>query len=284
VHGGGGNVVIFRDLARRLPKGQPVYAFEWDGWSRYRGRTNIPDMARLYAAELTAFRPEGPIRLGGHCIGGLIAIEMARSLRAAGREIVGPLIITDTPNLASSTHRAKVPTSGAELERFEALRAEVLDRLSKTVPGEPSSHAVPRRSMVHVRLVRLARRLHGLVSKGRFNKGAFERNLDAWRVRLCLWTGMPIASELRTAYCSRTMVAAARRFRSAGYDGDVLYFRTKVLLGSEMGLPGWWTDPYLGFEELCRGEFSVHFVNADHNAVVGHLHTSEIIGRVLSPI
>ena len=86
-----------------------MYAFEWDGWSSDRGQKSIEDMARLYATELVRFRPEGAIRLGGHCIGGLIAIEVAGILRSMGRVVVDPLIITDAPNLAASTHRAVVP-------------------------------------------------------------------------------------------------------------------------------------------------------------------------------
>ncbi len=46
IHGGGGNVVLFRDLASNLGKRQPVYAFEWDGWSSDRGQQSIEDMAR----------------------------------------------------------------------------------------------------------------------------------------------------------------------------------------------------------------------------------------------
>ncbi len=68
-------------------------------------RSSIEEMARLYAAELVRFRPDGDIRLGGHCIGGLIAIEVAGILRAMNRVVVDPLIITDAPNLAASTHR-----------------------------------------------------------------------------------------------------------------------------------------------------------------------------------
>jgi pimeloyl-ACP methyl ester carboxylesterase len=277
VHGGGGNVIIFRQLARNLPRHQPVYAFEWDGWSRYRGRTTIPAMARLYADELTALYPKGAIRLGGHCIGGLIAIEMARNLRKTGREIVDPLIITDTPNLAASTHRPRVPTSGVDLEKLNALRTELSTRLAETAEGPPTPLIRSRRSLAYDRVVRLARRVHQRFSKKQFPRMRFENRLDAWLVRLRLSLALPISPSLRSAYCSSKMIGAARRFRSQGYDGAVLYFRTRVVLGTEMGLPGWWTDLNLGFEELCPGRCAIHFVNADHNGVVGHPKTAEVL-------
>ncbi len=63
-HGGGGNVVLFRDLAKNLGEQQPVYAFEWDGWSNDRGQRTIEDMAVLYASELTRFLPHGRHSIG----------------------------------------------------------------------------------------------------------------------------------------------------------------------------------------------------------------------------
>src|SRR5690606_15952933 len=70
VHGGGGNVVIFGPPARAVSADLPVYAFQWDGWTGERGRTSIEEMADLYVAELLQFQPQGPYRLGGHCVGG----------------------------------------------------------------------------------------------------------------------------------------------------------------------------------------------------------------------
>ncbi len=256
VHGGGGNVVLFRDLAVNLGKRQPVYAFEWDGWSSDRGQRTIEDMASLYAAELMRFRPDGAIRLGGHCIGGLIAIEVARVLRAKGREVIDPLVITDSPNLAASTHRGTVPdaTDGSAFDELNALREEIETRVSLCPPAElkPTPFVRAPRSVAARRLARLVGRAHRLFSKSKFKRVIVEEWLDERYVRLCLVIGMPIPKQLRPAYCSLIMVRAARRFRSRGYDGDILFFRTRTMLGEQMGLPGWWVDPYFGFNELCE--------------------------------
>ncbi len=285
IHGGGGNVVLFRDLATNLGKRQPVYAFEWDGWSGDRGRKSIEEMAELYATELTRFLPEGEFRLGGHCIGGLIAIEVAKVLRARNRDVVGPLFITDAPNLAASTHRLLVPQP-AEVEASRELN-EVRDDLNVRVSAcpEPESKPAPfvraTRSVTYQRVIRMIGRAYRLMSKERFNRGPVEDWIDERWMKFCLLLGLSMPKDLRPKYCASTMVSAARRFRSGGYDGDIVFFRTKTLLGQQMGLPGWWADPFFGFDELCRGTFSSHFINSEHNEVVRHQKTAEVIRDVI---
>ena len=43
--------------------------------------------AAAYLVELLEFQPQGPYQLGGYCMGGVIALEMARQLRAQGRQV-----------------------------------------------------------------------------------------------------------------------------------------------------------------------------------------------------
>jgi thioesterase domain-containing protein len=51
-------------------------------------------MAALYVDEIRRLQPEGPYHLGGWSLGGPVAFEMARQLRAAG-ESVGLLAVLD---------------------------------------------------------------------------------------------------------------------------------------------------------------------------------------------
>ncbi len=54
----------------------------------------IEGLADHYIKALVKFQPEGPLMLGGYCIGAIIALDMAKKLRAMGRE-VGPVIAID---------------------------------------------------------------------------------------------------------------------------------------------------------------------------------------------
>jgi amino acid adenylation domain-containing protein len=96
VHAAGGNVVSYAALARHLGAGQPFYGLQsrgldGDGLPRVR----VEEMAAAYLAELRAVQPEGPYRLGGWSMGGVVAFEMARVLAAAG-EAVELLALVDS--------------------------------------------------------------------------------------------------------------------------------------------------------------------------------------------
>jgi len=277
VHGGGGNVVLFRELAANISKRLPTYAFEWDGWSRRRGRTTIDAMAELYVSELRTAFPRGPYRLGGHCIGGLIAIQMARMLRDRGEQVEGPLIITDAPNLAASTHRSTDPAESSNVAaEFAAMKNALFAELAQSTPLTEPPWAEPERSVAQQRFIRMVGRACRLVGYP-FNRWTFADEMDRWTLKVCLITGLPVPRPLRGMYCGQVMVRAARSFRPTPYEGDVVFFRTSAHLGAQLGLPGWWSDLCLGFKELCRRRFAVTFINATHNGVVRHPRTAEVI-------
>ena len=96
VHGVGGNVVGFRDLARHLGADQPFYALQPEGLDGKRPcLTSVAEMAERYIREIRRVQPEGPYRIGGYSFGGLVAYEMALQLRAQEQE-VGLLALFDT--------------------------------------------------------------------------------------------------------------------------------------------------------------------------------------------
>jgi thioesterase domain-containing protein len=88
VHGMSGNVLNFRDLARRLGPDQPFFGLQALGLNgRDQPHTSIEDMASHYIAEVQRVDPDGPYYLGGFSGGGTVAFEMARQLRGLGKEV-----------------------------------------------------------------------------------------------------------------------------------------------------------------------------------------------------
>jgi len=88
VHGAEGNVILYRELARYLGPDQPVYGFQSRGLDGNGNlRATIEEMASDYINELVALQPSGPYRLGGYCLGGAIALEMAHQLQAKGEQV-----------------------------------------------------------------------------------------------------------------------------------------------------------------------------------------------------
>jgi thioesterase domain-containing protein len=83
-------------------------------------------MASAHLTSVRALQPHGPYVLGGECVGGVVAYEMAQQLVAAG-ETVAALILLDTwcPSLAGELHARCVehPTAVAAALRTIAGRA-----------------------------------------------------------------------------------------------------------------------------------------------------------------
>ena len=96
VHGAGGNVLLYRDLARHMGADQPFYGLQAKGLDgKQPFHTRIEDMAADYIQEIRQLQPEGPYCLGGYCMGGDIAFEMARQLVRQG-QTVAFLALLDT--------------------------------------------------------------------------------------------------------------------------------------------------------------------------------------------
>jgi phthiocerol/phenolphthiocerol synthesis type-I polyketide synthase E len=88
MHGAGGNVLIYRDLARHLGPDQPFYGLQSQGLDgKYPPITKIEEMAALYVKHIRKAAPHGPYFLGGYCMGGTIAFEVAQQLQSAGKQV-----------------------------------------------------------------------------------------------------------------------------------------------------------------------------------------------------
>lgn len=98
IHGAGGNVLIYRDLARLLGPDQPFYGLQSQGLDgKLPPLTTIEEMAALYVREIRRVQPKGPYMVGGYCSGGTVSIEIAQQLQAQG-EKVALLALFDTTN------------------------------------------------------------------------------------------------------------------------------------------------------------------------------------------
>lgn len=114
VHGLGGTVLRFHELARHMSPDQPLFGLQASGLD---GSQKILDevdaMAEFYLEQILGMQNEGPYYLGGYSFGGLVALEMARRLTERGR-VVGLLAMVDTyPGVPKS--------SGSLLRRFLTL-------------------------------------------------------------------------------------------------------------------------------------------------------------------
>jgi len=88
VHGIGGNVLNYRELAKCLGENQPFYALQAQGLDgKQPVLFRVEDMADRYLQEVRSVQPHGPYALGGLSFGGMVALEMASRLQRQGEDV-----------------------------------------------------------------------------------------------------------------------------------------------------------------------------------------------------
>ncbi|MGF1602640.1 MAG: amino acid adenylation domain-containing protein [Thermosynechococcaceae cyanobacterium] len=123
IHGVGGNVMSFYELAHSLGQEQPVYALQSQGLEgKTKPLTTIEAMARCYLAQIQAVFPHGPYLLAGYCMGSFIALEMAHLARLQGEEI-GFLALLDPDEAQLNVVRSR-PHRGLR-ERLQSLQTRL---------------------------------------------------------------------------------------------------------------------------------------------------------------
>ena len=126
VHGLNGLMPLGLTFARVLGPDQPLYVFHADGFDgRKAPNRTVADMTAAYTAEILSVCPQGPCFVGGMCAGGLVAIEIARGMLSAGRQL-GPVILADPPSFVSETRRAA---------SYRALHPKAARQLYKEIQG-----------------------------------------------------------------------------------------------------------------------------------------------------
>jgi amino acid adenylation domain-containing protein len=88
MHSHSGNVLEYHSLVRLMESDQPVYALQARGLDgQIMKDLSVEEMASAYLRELRSLQPKGPYFLGGFCFGGVLALEAAQQLTAAGEEV-----------------------------------------------------------------------------------------------------------------------------------------------------------------------------------------------------
>ncbi len=119
--------LVYGMLARHVGADQPFYGLKARGSDGLATpHRTLAEMVADYVAEIRARQPHGPYLIGGECVGGVAAYEIARALEAAG-EKVALLVLLGT-----------VPPSRAALRRFRSWdRAQDRERFWKVRIAQP---------------------------------------------------------------------------------------------------------------------------------------------------
>jgi len=257
MHSEGGNVLEYWSLCRYLGEDQPVYALQAKGLE---GETaiamTIEEMAADFISEIQTVQKAGPFFLGGYCLGGLVAYEMARQLIDRKEKVCFlSLISTRTPQSVTQL-RAAASFFEIFVDRFSERFGLELSNLSCLTWQEKLGYARDRIS----RLRHMAK-VHGEKLSG----------------SLLSSLGYKLKHHSRDFVLHRSVEISREAFfqyRPKPVDVDLILFRPTRL-------PGFYRkDDFLGWSGLVKGLISSHDIDCFHKNIMKEPHI-QIVGRCL---
>jgi amino acid adenylation domain-containing protein len=234
VHAHDGGVLFWRDLARYLGPDRPFYALQPRGLDGLEPlHTTIEEMAAHYVQEIRSLQPEGPYYIGGHCIGGLIAFEMAQQLYALGERVAFLAVIDSFAPARQVSKRRSL---------FRRCRYRAISLFERTVTLHFGNLSVlkPSEWLSYV--------------KGKIDKALY---------KLYMGLGARWVPEARTRQnILKAGSRASRAYKPRVYPGKITLFRATDLGG------GIEHDPKMGWGRLAGGELEMHLVPGYHAHIV----------------
>ena len=241
VHGVGGNILEYLDLAKYIDEDQPFYGLQAIGLDGRRPIENlsVEQMASRYLEEIRGFQPCGPYHLGGSSFGGLVAYEMAQQLTAQG-EPVGLLALFDTNGPDYPRH---LPSRTTWKRKWDWW----LDRIQLHWQNFVATEGRAKLTYVREKAERWKRQTRWKVQAW--------RHRVTQRIEQALWPHA-IKRVHKTGY------RAAKNYSPRPYVGDVTLFRA-------MEQPrGIHPDRTLGWNTLVRGALRIYDTPGHHGAIV----------------
>jgi len=227
VHGAEGNVLLYRELVACLNQEQPVYGLQSQGLDGSSAPdTSIEGMASRYVVEILRHDPHGPYYLGGYCMGGAVALEIAQQLRLAGKE-VRLVAMLETYNVQASSHRAPFLLNllnGGE---------NIVFHLANMVAAARSGNAAFLKSKYTVQKRRIGVRINILLSTVKAAAGCTD------------------AIKYHHRRTDRINDAAHEFYKPQKYPGCIVVFRPKVNYAG-------YRDPLFGWGGIAEGGVEVH--------------------------
>ena len=246
VHGVGGNVLTYRNLARMIGPDQPVYGLQSRGLDGNGRLENIEQMAAHYLSEIRAFQPDGPYYIAGMSFGGFVAFEMARQLREQSQE-VGLLAILDTGRLGGNGHNANQLTG-------ESHNGSAVRQLAFHLGDVLRQHDLKKLKHVRRKIRTLKRRV-----RSRLWQFAYK-----WFVGI----GQPLPRALRDV--TEANYLAFQDYRLKPFDGRVTLFRSAA--HADAGDFRW--------GEVANGGVDIKDVPGDHLTMLSALHAQSVADGV----
>ena len=296
MHAGGGNLLVYRDLAYSLGLDQPVYGLQPRGLDgKYAPHNRIEEMAAHYLAQIRLIQPNGPYFLAGLSTGGNIAWEIAQRLHAQG-EKVALLALFDSnapgyyqllpplPRLFSVLNWVMFDF----LRRLSRLPLKVVVKLTKLGIKQTSIKILERLGIVK-RVLDEDQKIHKehVQRQTRFRLAKYKSNssnINSWEKWLNslvifllkysshsyyanIFAGAMARNALSSLPEELQKVQQANRQAHQAYVPQVYPGRVILFQASERP-PGFYYDPQLGWGNLAAGGIEIYKIPGTHTSIM----------------
>ncbi len=238
-----GEVLELAPLAHQLQCDRPVIALRARGLdARETPHATVEAMAADCIAQIRTQSPTGPYALAGYSFGGLVALEMAAMLRAAG-EVVEFVGLFDT-----DVHDACLPTR----ERMIYRTLRKLHRITSRLPAPSKGFLFRARAALRTRIER------------RLGATCGEIPTPRWRTE-------PLPPAM--ARVDSAAWAAFRAYRPRPHSGPTTFFRASLRAPD-------YCDPIPILRAATDGQFTIFDVPGDHFTMIQDPHVALLAERV----
>jgi amino acid adenylation domain-containing protein len=231
IHGAGGGVFYYRNLAQCLETNQPVYGLQARGMNGEKPLTLVAEMAELYVNEIRQVQPLGPYFITGYSFGAVLAFEMARKLSDNGQQVAFlGLIEYQAPG-----YRKPLPFGRKMLGHLSNLLSTGPTYIQQKL-AEKSQCKYTRRQQ----------------SQNQLTLQAYQDGRK------------PLPYEFRHISVREACRDALRTHKWCSYTGNIHLF----VASDERKSPRWDFDPYLGWGNYALGGIEAIEVPGNHNSVI----------------
>ncbi|MGD9851499.1 MAG: amino acid adenylation domain-containing protein [Nitrospirales bacterium] len=229
---------------------QPLYMFINQGHDgRAALHTTVEEISERYLQELRRVQPQGPYYLAGYSFGGMVAFEMAQTLRRQG-ETIALLALVDP-----TTTEARLPPQGLN-KRLSHLLAP-----STHPEDRPGTARQSLQSTCQTILRKARESLHWRWQQIQTSSCIMFKELIC--MSYCA-LGYPISPSLRRFYRDRVVKKAAKQYCAQYYAGRIVLFQTKKTVENYWG-------------PLCTKVDHIYNLSGGHLEIVDEPHTETLL-------
>lgn len=253
VHDAEGETILYLNLARHLESERPVYGlrpYSQEGYPIL--HTRIKDMVSHYIEKIRSIQSEGPYLLGGLCMGGVLAFEIARQLQAQGQKIA-LVALFDAADVQAPKRIGQI--TGQRLSRFSSLL-----RQEQQLRGQERLNYILNKALEKVK---------NLITYE--FKTKVENRRDKFKVmiyRYYLDKGLTLPKFLQNISVRTVYKFAAQEYVPQVYQGKVILFRASFGVDTDEPLVNIISDPLFGWGKRATDGVKVYDTPGGHSSML----------------